>query len=99
LAPFAFAGLYEDEADRRRGVIVTTQANTVVGEIHNRMPVMLDDAFAWLDEAKPDALKALCAPFPDALMESFSVNPVVNTADCEGPQCIEPFEPPQLSLF
>src|ERR671916_3384872 len=42
--PFAFAGLWESwnrEGEIRSCAILTTQANDVVGEIHERMPVIL----------------------------------------------------------
>ncbi|MDP9017678.1 MAG: SOS response-associated peptidase, partial [Candidatus Eremiobacteraeota bacterium] len=38
--PFAFAGLYDEQAEKRHAVIITTQANTTVSRSHNRMPVM-----------------------------------------------------------
>ena len=43
-SPFAFAGLWEswqNGTEIRSATIITTDANDVVGPIHNRMPVIL----------------------------------------------------------
>jgi len=98
-APFAFAGLYDEEAGKRHAVIVTTDANGLVAPVHNRMPVMLEDPAMWLRETDPARLQAALRPFPPERMESFTVNPVVNSPENDSAECIEPFEPPQLSLF
>lgn len=97
--PFAFAGIYTEENGRRQGVIVTTQANATVAQAHNRMPVMLRDPQAWLADESPEQLQGLLVPYQDDEMESFNVNPVVNSPENDSPECIDPFEPPQLGLF
>src|SRR4028118_1661418 len=53
-SPFAFAGLWEiwDKGEEIRScTIITTDANDLVGEVHNRMPVILhaEDYEMWLD--------------------------------------------------
>src|SRR5829696_5052662 len=42
-APFAFAGLWDQWGDEtlKTFTILTTQPNTFMAEVHNRMPVML----------------------------------------------------------
>lgn len=97
--PFAFAGVYDEEADVRRCVIVTTDANSTVAHVHNRMPVILENARAWLEETDPEKLQALLRPLPDAALESNLVNPIVNTPDVDSPECIEPYEPKELRLL
>lgn len=79
--PFAFAGLWSrntkvantiDLATRSAAdpymscTMLTCEPNAMCGEVHSRMPVILDraDWAAWLDpDAKPDDLQALLKPF------------------------------------
>ena len=68
-----FAGLYEswqpkpDEWERTF-TIVTTDANSVVAEVHDRMPVILPEEKAdeWLHprEARPDTLRDIVLSLP-----------------------------------
>ncbi len=67
--PYAYAGLWEtwtspDGDMRVTCTILTTDANDVVGEIHDRMPVMLepDEEATWLNGAGVDDLQAVCDP-------------------------------------
>lgn len=92
----SFAGLYDIWKDPKDGkeissyTIITTQANGVVGKIHERMPVILhkEDEEEWLnpDTIEPERLLKFLKPFPDDEMQSFAVssavnNPRVDTAD------------------
>jgi len=95
-APFAFAALYDEEGDRRHAVIVTTEANDLVSPVHNRMPVILREPQRWLE---PGDVSSLLAPYDSELMESFTVNPAVNSPQNDTALCIAPYEPPQLPLF
>jgi hypothetical protein len=59
--PLAFAGLWEsyrwpDETVLRSLTIMTTTPNAEMDELHDRMPVILDEAdwLVWLDEAEGD---------------------------------------------
>jgi putative SOS response-associated peptidase YedK len=99
----AFAGLLESGAPGDAGacVILTTEANDLVREVHDRMPVIVrpEDFARWLDPAFHDAagLRHVLAPFPAWLMQSTRVGPAVNSATHDGPECLEP--PRQGSLF
>lgn len=97
--PFAFAGIYNEEAGARHCVIVTTDANSTVARVHNRMPVILEDASAWLEETDPEKLQALLRPLPDRALESQLVNPVVNAPEVDSPECIAPYEPREMKLL
>ena len=95
--PFAFAGLWEGtriEGERLRSTtIIVTEANGLVGRIHDRMPVILPpEAYAaWLDpETNPADAKALLTPFPAALMESYPVSKAVNHYENDNEECIRP---------
>lgn len=97
--PFAFAGIYDEENGARHAVIVTTTPNELVAPVHNRMPVLLADPQAWLREDDPQKLAALLVPYDPAAMESFSVDPIVNSPENDSPECIAPYDPPQLGFF
>jgi putative SOS response-associated peptidase YedK len=96
-SPFAFAGLWEswDNGEEIRScTIITTDANDLVGEVHNRMPVILqpEDYEMWLDpdfdEREP--LTSLLKPFPADAMEAYPVSRRVNKPSNNEPGCIEP---------
>ena len=96
--PFAFAGLWESwskggEGEVRTCTILTTGANALVGEVHDRMPVILaHDAYdVWLDpDSERDELTGLLAPYPEDEMEAYPVSRFVNSPSNNDPRCIEP---------
>jgi putative SOS response-associated peptidase YedK len=96
--PFAFAGLWESwskggEGEVRTCTILTTGANALVGEVHDRMPVILahDVYDVWLDPASErDELTGLLAPYPVDEMEAYPVSRFVNSPSNNDPRCIEP---------
>ena len=77
--------------------IVTTRANRALGEIHDRMPVIVPpDAFnLWLDCANVDVETAmtLVAPAPDAALEAYEVSAAVNRTANDNPELVEPWSP------
>ncbi len=101
--PFAFAGLWERW---RRGAtpigatpiesctILTTDANEMAAAVHDRMPVILgrEARRVWLDPDIEDAsaLQELLRPYPAAEMTALRVNPIVNKAGNDVPECIAP---------
>jgi putative SOS response-associated peptidase YedK len=101
--PLAFAGLWEiwhdpnegDDAPRIRScVIITTDANDVVGKVHDRMPVVLPESAwsTWLDRENDDTetLQKLLVPAPAAELEAWPVSTLVNKPDNNGPELLEP---------
>jgi putative SOS response-associated peptidase YedK len=94
--PFAFAGLWERWEKGEKPVesctILTTDANSLASAVHDRMPVILPHAGykAWLDPEIEDvaALQGLLCPYPAKEMTAYPVNPIVNKAGNEGPECI-----------
>lgn len=98
-APFAFAGLWDiwyspDGSEIRSCTIITTEPNTLLRKIHNRMPVILqEDTFAtWLDpeEKNPHELQQLLVPLPSDLMRAYPVSRAVNNPANDSPDCISP---------
>jgi putative SOS response-associated peptidase YedK len=96
--PFAFAGLWQTWKGDSKPVdsctIMTTSANELVGEIHDRMPVILspNDYDLWLDPEmqEPAKLTYLYEPFSASEMESHLVSMNVNKVANQGPELIEP---------
>lgn len=96
---FAFAGLWEewespDGSALRTCAILTTEANALVGRIHERMPVILrpDDEAAWLDVARvrPPDLARLWEPYPEEEMEAVAVGKRVGSPANDDPGLLEP---------
>ena len=105
--PFAFAGLWDrwlqpDGTPLYSFTIVTTNPNSVLEPVHNRMPVILlpEDEAGWLDPATTDpaALSPLLNPFPAELMEGYCVSRAVNSPVNDSPECIAPEEAPLTLL-
>jgi len=95
----AFAGLWETWSDRDGGEIdtasiLTTDANSTIAPIHDRMPVVIeaDDFDRWLDcrGYAPDAVAELLRPAPVALFEAIPVGSRVNTAANDDPALQKP---------
>ncbi len=86
--PFAMAGLWERWSDGvsdkplETCTILTTDPNDMMGELHNRMPVILhrDDFADWLSPGNDDveALRALLVPFTAEPMAHHAVSRNVN---------------------
>lgn len=99
---FCMAGLYDTwlspEGEKiSTCTIITTNANELVRDIHERMPVILSPEAekAWLDPAQSTVnLQALLTPFPAEQMQAYPVSPIVGNVKNDMPQCIEPIELP-----
>lgn len=104
-APYAFAGLWEqwrrrdgDGTDQLRSTtIVTTTANGVMSDIHDRMPVILPPSAweEWLDPTGEDvdALARLLVPAPDAATVLRPVGAAVGNVRNDGPALVEEVAP------
>lgn len=101
--PLAVAGLWSPWRDKEAGpdapwlhscTILTTNANSIMEPIHDRMPVVLPASAweAWLDPANDDveALRGLLVPAPDSLLVMHPVSTEVNRVANKGAELIEP---------
>jgi putative SOS response-associated peptidase YedK len=94
--PFFFAGIWEPATAAAPAVfcIVTTTPNPLLAAIHDRMPVILgpNSGPAWLGDEPlaPARLAQLCRPLPADKMAAHRVDPRVNNARYEAPDCIVP---------
>ena len=97
--PFAFAGLWSrwqppTGEPLETFTILTTDANPVVADVHDRMPVILapKDYGLWLDPAVQDAekLTPLLVPMAGDELELVPVSRRVNSPANDVAECIEP---------
>jgi putative SOS response-associated peptidase YedK len=96
--PFAFAGIWSAIHDAQ-GIaqptfaILTTEANTLVAQIHTRMPVILreQDEAAWLNPSLGlDEAQTLLMPLPAKLLMAYEVSPKVNSPTHNSPDLLQP---------
>jgi len=94
---FAFAGLWERWDRRGRPLetctILTTTPNPLMSSIHDRMPVILDEAGRerWLAADTPrDDLLALLRPWEGDDLEAYEVSSMVNSPAHDIPECLDP---------
>lgn len=95
---FAFAGLWEeyedDEGDNvHTFTIITTQANSTLQSIHERMPVILsrEAESLWLDKkTDPASLQNILQPYSRDATRFYTVSAKVNYATTDDPSLIVP---------
>ncbi len=100
-APFAFAGLWDEESSGAVPLslactVVTVPANDVVAPIHTRMPAILrpEDEGSWLDLSVPwEQAQHVLRPLAAEELVGYPVSRLVNSPTYDVPACIEPVEP------
>jgi putative SOS response-associated peptidase YedK len=99
--PFAFAGLWErwqrwDEDEILSCTLITTEPNEVVGQVHDRMPVILPTSAydQWLHTPAKEAagVTELLRAYPGEEMTATPVGLGVNNPRFDGPACVEPIK-------
>jgi putative SOS response-associated peptidase YedK len=72
--------------------VITTDANDVVANIHDRMPAIVphDDHVRWLSD-EPDP-RDLMRPNPAGLMRMWPISTRVNKPENDDPLIVEPVE-------
>lgn len=93
---FALAGIW-DHWQGRNGeavdscAIITTNANTLMLKIHDRMPVILkrNSVAEWLDpKTGREELLTMLEPYPETLIEAYQVSSKINNPRNNGPECV-----------
>ncbi len=107
----AFAGVYEYWHDNITGktilscALLTTQPNSKIETIHDRMPVILqkNDWIKWLNnQSNFETLNNLYTPYPNEKIDIIEVNDVVNSVKNDTIECIQKsnkIKPVQKTLF
>jgi putative SOS response-associated peptidase YedK len=96
--PFGIGGIWENWKDPassewiRTFAIITTDANLLVMDIHDRMPLILppEGYSRWLSD-EPDPAD-LMRPFPAGLMRMWSISTRVNKPENDEPSILEAIE-------
>ena len=96
---FSLAGLFDEWISENKKIktftIITTTANDLVAEIHDkkRMPVIIDkrDRDLWLNnnEFREKDLLGLLEPYKSDLMDAYEVSSFVSSPNNNSPKCIE----------
>jgi putative SOS response-associated peptidase YedK len=96
--PFAMGGVWSEWHNPEGGteltyVELTTAPNTLVGEIHNRMSLIIDPAdYGTYLKGSADEARRLIGPNPMVGFERVPVCSKVNSVRNDGPEVIEPPE-------
>ena len=98
-APFSMAGIWENWKSPGGEVvksfsIITTRANSLIEEIHDRMPVILkrEDEKKWLQAGHEEELLDLLLPYPSERMITYPVSKKVNSPMNDVPEILEKVE-------
>ncbi len=103
---FALAGLWESWRDPAGEVvetytILTTSPNSLVADVHDRMPVILrvEDYDQWLDPGITDAVRVAdrLKPFDPRLMKKYAVSTRVNRAENDDQACAHEVQTPGIA--
>ncbi len=103
--PFFLAGLWDSWSPKEKGkqtsealktfTIITCPANSLVSQVHDRMPVVLtgDQAWNWLEWDNEAALASLLKPASEDLLNAHEVSRAVNKPENDSSDCITPITP------
>lgn len=100
--PFAMAGVWDrwkgeggDEGHPHRALesvaIVTTAANDLMADVHDRMPVVFEPGTEceWLADSAPEVLQGLLDPPREDLLRYYPVSRRVNDPTNDGPDVVK----------
>jgi putative SOS response-associated peptidase YedK len=97
--PFAMAGIWDKWKDPTGEMIcsfsiITTQPNSLMEKIHDRMPVILEkeDEKKWITATPERELIELLRPFPSEKMKAYPISRKVNSPANDSPDLIVPTE-------
>jgi putative SOS response-associated peptidase YedK len=95
---FAFAGIWDRWRSGSGEVIescsiLTTDANSLTRDIHDRMPAILEPEGydLWLDPGitEPEQFQHLLRPFDPRRMKKYPLGSKVSNVNIDGPECIQ----------
>ena len=97
--PITFAAIHDKWNDRetkekfRSVSMVITEPNKFVAEVHDRMPVILDERAAedWMNpkESEPRRLKSFLSPAAEERLVITPASPLVNSVKNDGPELLD----------
>lgn len=95
------AGLWErwkrpDQTEIESCTIITTEANSLMASLHDRMPVILarEHWDLWLnpDDSPGEIGQSMLVPCPDDWLDKYRVDKMVGNVKNESPKCVEPID-------
>lgn len=95
---FAFAGIWDFWEKNENALltcsIITCSANKIISEIHDRMPVIIDQGHfnQWLADNEEKKIKSLLVPFNDKQMEVYKISNLINSPEHESEDVLKPFK-------
>lgn len=97
---YAYAGLWDiwkapDGNLINSFTIITTEANELISELHDRMPVILhkEDEDRWLNDKEVlSQITTLLKPYPPNLMKMYPVSKLVNSTANNTPELLDAVE-------
>jgi putative SOS response-associated peptidase YedK len=104
---FAFAGLWDRWTSSQGQIIesctiLTTTPNSLLADVHDRMPVILrrENYDLWLDPGfrNTDSVSEMLSPFDAALMKRYPVSTRVNQVQYDDAECAKAVVPEALPL-
>ncbi len=100
----SFGGIFEINENMRPKLsfsIITTEPNSLMKPIHNRMPLIIGERnySGWLEsKTDPCAIAKLLQPYPADGMKAYEVSPKVNSPKNVSPEIILPVQFTQKRL-
>jgi putative SOS response-associated peptidase YedK len=96
--PFAMAGLaskWQDTSGKEIGTftIITTDANEIVGTIHNQMPVIFspEQEIKWIDPSIDfQEVNQYLLPYPENNMTIYPISTLVNSPKNDSAEIVKP---------
>jgi putative SOS response-associated peptidase YedK len=90
---FFIAGIWENCEGVDRVAMITTEANSLIQPIHDRMPAIIgpDAMNTWLHGERP---QQTLLPYAAAAMDIYQVSRKVFAAGCDSAELIEPIDTP-----
>jgi len=101
---FAMAGIWEDSialSEPPTFALLTTNANTMMAKIHDRMPVIIPRRYEdrWLHEVGQGVISNIPMQYPPEDMKMYPVTTRINKVSYQEPDAIVPVEPaPSLGI-
>jgi len=94
---FAFAGIWDYWENPEGDIvntfsIITTNSNALIGDIHDRMPVILrpEDEKRWLsDKLSDQEIVGILKPIESEKVSFYQAHKVINSAEYDYPECIQ----------
>lgn len=88
-SPLLMAGVWDTWNGDDTAAIITTDSNSLMAVIHDRMPVIIsrDQAYDWVYGDSPESH---LTPYPSELMRAYPVSRTVNSPKNDDPSLLQP---------